>query len=78
MKSKEELGFTQNRHWIAYELAGKGTPPGSYVLGFFGFLTVVLTGFQSPYAMPAWAGLALAIVWGIANREYPTDEEADL
>lgn len=66
------------RSWIAYELAGKGTPPGYYILGFFAFLTVALTGFQSPYAWPAWAGFALGGVWGIANREYPVDEESDL
>jgi len=78
LQGREELGFTRNRHWIAYELAGKGTPPGHYVLAFFGFLTIVLTGFQSSYAMPAWAGFALGIVWGIANRDYPADEEADL
>ena len=39
--------------WIQRELANDGTPPGYYVLAFFGFLTVVLTGFQSVYAMPA-------------------------
>jgi H+/Cl- antiporter ClcA len=65
------------RNWIQYEIAGKGTPPGAYILAFFGFVTVVLTGFQSAYAMPAWAGLVLGIVWGIANRSYPADEEAD-
>jgi hypothetical protein len=24
---------------------------------------------------PAWAGFALGIVWGIANRNYPVDEQ---
>lgn len=60
--------------WITFELAGKGTPPGNYVLAFFGVLTIALTGFQSAYAMPAWAGLTLGIVWGLANRSYPADE----
>jgi hypothetical protein len=75
LKSREAQSST-HKHWISYELAGKGTPPGNYILAFFGFLTVALTGFQSPYAMPAWAALALGIVWGIANRDYPEDEEA--
>ena len=76
-KTIDELGFTQNRDWIAYELAGKGTPPGSYLLGFFGFLTIFLTGFQTPYALLAWAGFALGVVWGIVNAHYPADEESE-
>jgi hypothetical protein len=77
LKSPEELDFTQNRTWLEYELAGQGTPPGYYILAFFGFLTIVLTGFQSAYATPAWAAFALGIVWGIVNREYPADQETD-
>jgi hypothetical protein len=73
----DESGLTQDRHWIAHELAGKGTPPGSYLLGFFGFLTILLTGFQSPCAMLAWAGFALGVVWGIVNAQYPADEESE-
>jgi hypothetical protein len=65
------------KSWIAYELAGEGMPPGSYVLAFFGFLTIVLTGFQSAYATPAWAAFALGIVWGLANRSYRSGKEAD-
>jgi len=68
---------SDDRSWIAQELAGKGTPPGFYVLAFFGVLTIALTGFQSPYATPAWAGFALGIAWGIANRSYPADEDAE-
>jgi len=64
-----------NESWIAQELAGKGSPPGSYVLGFFGVVTIALTGFRGAYAAPAWAGLALAVAWGIANAHYPTDGE---
>ena len=71
-------GAEDERNWVAWELAGKGTPPGSYLLGFFGFVTIMLTGIQSSYAMPAWAGLALGLVWGIANRHYPAEEDADL
>ena len=78
LKSTEELGFARNTHWIEYELAGKGTPPGSYVLAFFGLITIALTGFQSAYARPAWAGFALGFVWGLANRTYPIDDETDL
>ena len=69
---------TSDKNWIEYELAGKGTPPGYYVLAFFGIVTIALTGFQTPYAMPAWAGFALGIVWGIANRSYPAEDETDV
>src|SRR5579864_2606176 len=51
----EELGFLSLKDRIAYELAGKGTPQGYYLLGFFGFLTIMLTGFQSPYGRLAFA-----------------------
>ena len=77
LRSREELGSARNRNWLAWELAGKGTPPGSYLLAFFGFLTIMLTGVDTPYAMPAWAAFVLGIVWGIANRQYPADEEDD-
>jgi hypothetical protein len=76
-EGKEEPGLDHDSNWIAHELAGRGTPPGFYVLAFFGVLTIALTGFQSPYATPAWAGFVLGIVWGIANRTYPADEDAD-
>ena len=66
-----------SQSWFQHELAGSGTPPGYYVLAFFGFLTIVLTGFQSAYAMPAWAGFALGIVWGLANRTYPAESEME-
>ena len=59
---------------IEYELAGEGTPRGSYLLGFFGFLTLMLIGFQSPYRMPAFSGIALTLVWGFVNARYPEDE----
>ena len=76
-KTYDELDSTENRGWIAYELAGKGTPPGSYLLGFFSFLTIFLTGLQTPYAMLAWAGFALGVIWGIVNAHYPADEESN-
>ncbi|MEO6581291.1 MAG: hypothetical protein ABIN68_00595 [Sphingomicrobium sp.] len=43
-----------------------------------GALTIAVTGFNSPYAMLAWAGFALGIVWGIVNADYPADEESEL
>ena len=70
-KSPADLGIKQV---IAYELAGEGTPRGSYLLGFFGFLTLMLIGFQSPYRMPAFSGIALTLVWGFVNARYPEDE----
>ena len=78
LNAPHEPGSSGDRSWIEHELAGKGTPSGFYVLAFFGFVTIALTGFESPYAMLAWAGFALGIVWGIANRNYPADEERDV
>ncbi|WP_344700215.1 hypothetical protein [Sphingomonas limnosediminicola] len=75
MHGPEERGSEQ-LNWIQYEIAGKGSPKGWYVLGFFCFLALMLTGFDTDYAMPAWAALALAIAWGLANATYPTDEQS--
>ena len=72
-----DVNLTNDSGWIAHELAGKGTPPGSYLLAFFGFLTIALTGFNSPYAMLAWAGFALGVVWGIVNAHYLDGEESE-
>lgn len=77
LRGTEQPGSADDRHWLAWELAGKGTPPGYYLLAFFGFLTVMLIGFDASYALPAWAAFALGIAWGIANRQYPVDEEED-
>lgn len=63
--------------WLAQELAGKGSPSGSYLLGFLALVTIVLTGFQGAYALPAWAGLGLAAAYGIANARYPAEEEGE-
>jgi hypothetical protein len=71
-------GVNHDRNWLAWEVAGQGTPPGSYLLAFFAFLAIVLIGFESAYARPAWAALALAVAWGVANRQYPAEDEADL
>jgi hypothetical protein len=64
----------EDKSWIAYELAGKGSPPGFYTLAFFGIVAIVMTGMQTPSAMLAWAGFCLGIVWGIVNAHYPADE----
>lgn len=77
LKTPEELGFTRLRDWIAYELAGTGSPPGFYLLGFFGFITIFVTGFQSTYSRPAWAGFFLGVVWGIANARYPAEDASE-
>jgi hypothetical protein len=69
----EDLGFPSLKDRIAYEFAGKGTPRGYYLLGFFGFLTIMLTGLQSAYGMLAFSGFALGVVWGIVNARYPAD-----
>lgn len=68
---ENELVPAKNRSWIAHELAGNGSPSGSYLLGFFSLVTIILTGFQGAYALPAWAALALAAAWGVANARYP-------
>ena len=78
LKTPEEVGFTRLRDWIAYELAGKGSPPEFYLLGFFGFITIFVTGSQSTYSRPAWAGLFLGVVWGIANARYPAEDASEL
>lgn len=69
--TEEEPGSTANASWLARELAGKGSKSGSYLLGFLSFVTIVLTGLQGTYAMPAWAALALSAAWGIANAPDP-------
>ena len=73
-KPEDELGSTRNESWIAHELAGNGSPRGSYLLGFSALVAITLIGFQGAYALPAWAGLALAASWGIANARYPSGD----
>jgi hypothetical protein len=77
VRNQEEANTADERNWVTYELAGQGTPPGFYVLAFFGIVTIALTGFQTPYARPPWAALALGIAWGVANRTYRSNDEAD-
>jgi hypothetical protein len=76
MRPKESLGFTRNQSLFAYELAGKGMPRGSYVLGFAGILTIFVCGFQSPYGTLAFAAFALAVAWVRANVRYPADRSS--
>jgi hypothetical protein len=76
-KTAQELSSSRSRDWIAYELAGKGSPPGFYPLGFFAIVTIVLTGLQSASSTLAWAGFLLGVVWGIVNARYPADETPD-
>ena len=73
MRPKESLGFARNESVLAYELAGRGMPRGSYVLGFAGIVTIFVCGFQSPYGMLAFAGFALTVAWVRANASYPAD-----
>jgi hypothetical protein len=63
--------------WLAQELAGNGSPSGTYLLGFFDVVTIALTGFQGAYATPGWAGLALTAAWAIANAHYPPGDQAE-
>jgi len=71
-----EQDSSERPGWLEHELAGKGTPHGSYLLAFFGFLTIMLTGFNSPFGKLAWAGLALTIAWSVADIHFPADQEA--
>lgn len=75
LEGRAEPAFDSEKSWIAYELAGKGTPQGFYPLAFFCVVTIVLTGVQSSYSLTAWAALCLAIAWGRANASYPVDDE---
>ena len=63
--------------WLAQELAGNGSPSGTYPLGFCAVVTIALTGFQDAYATPGWAALALTAAWAIANARYPTERECE-
>ena len=73
---RNRFGTTEDedKSWLAYELAGQGSPPGFYPLAFFGIVAIVLTGIEAPSAKLAWAGFCLGIVWGIVNAHYPADE----
>lgn len=65
-----------NTDWLATELAGYGSPPGTYLLAFFAIMTVALTGFDGAYALPAWAALLLIAAWAAANAQPAPAEES--
>jgi hypothetical protein len=73
MRPKETLGFTRKQSVLAYELAGKGMPRGSYALAIASVLTIFVCGFQSAYGILAFAGFALGVAWVRANIRYPAD-----
>ena len=75
LKSDTDSGDTG---WLTHELAGNGSPSGTYVLGFFDLLTIALTGFQGVYALPGWAALALTAAWAVSNARYPSGDEPEL
>ena len=77
IKTQEEPGSGEQGNWIAQELAGKGSPPGFYVLEFFGLVTIVLTGVQGAYATPAWAAVALGLAWGVANARFSPNDASE-
>ena len=60
--------------WLAQELAGNGSPSGTYLLGFSAVVTIALTGVQGAYALPGWAALLLTAAWAVANARYPIDD----
>lgn len=62
-------------NWLTNELAGNGSPSGTYPLGFFAIVTLALTGFEGAYALPAWAALALIAAWAVANAQYPPADD---
>jgi hypothetical protein len=70
-----QAGSVDNRSWLTHEIEGKGSPAGSYVMGFFCLVTITLTGFEGAYSLPAWAALALTAAWAFANARYPVEEE---
>jgi len=76
-RAANDSGSDESRGWIAYELAGNGSPPGFYPLAFFGIVTIILTGLQTSSSRPAWAGLFLIVVWGIVNARYPAEDTPD-
>ena len=77
LSSADDSASTRSGDWLAHELAGKGSPPGFYLLGFFGIVAIFLTGFEKPWSKLAWAGLFLGIVWGVVNARYPAEEGSE-
>jgi len=63
--------------WLSQELAGSGSPSGTYPLAFFAAVTIALTGFQGAYALPGWAALGLVAAWATANAHYRTNDSPE-
>jgi hypothetical protein len=68
---------SDNAGWLTHELAGSGSPSGTYLLAFFAVVTIALTGFQGTYALPAWVVLALIAAWAMANAQYPSGDDPE-
>lgn len=63
--------------WLAQELAGNGSPSGTYLLGFSAVVTIALTGVQGAFALPGWAALLLIAAWAVVNARYPVDDGSE-
>ena len=63
--------------WLAQELAGNGSPSGTYLLGFSAVVTIALTGVQGAYSLPGWAALLLTAAWAVANARYPANDSSE-
>jgi len=68
---------SEDTGWLAQELAGNGSPSGTYLLGFSAVVTIALTGVQGAYSLPGWAALLLIAAWAAANARYPSDESCE-
>ena len=44
------------------------------IIASVALVTIWLTGIQGTYALPAWAALALAVAWSIANLRRQADQ----
>lgn len=79
MRDRQSAGSsndTRETDWLTNELAGYGSPPGTYPLGFLAIVTLGLTGFDSAYSLPAWAALLLIAARAVAERSAPPPEQA--
>ena len=68
---------SEDTGWLAQELAGNGSPSGTYLLGFSAVVTIALTGVQGAYSLPGWAALLLIAAWAAANARYPANDSSE-
>jgi hypothetical protein len=68
---------SEDTGWLAQELAGNGSPSGTYPLAFCAVVAIALNGFQEAYSAPGWVALVLIAAWAMANARYPANDEAD-